>query len=699
MRGVALLAAFGCSEAATLQASPISRIVTLITELKAKVEADGRKEQQSYDKYACWCENTLARKAKAITDAKDLIEKLQKTILKLNGDLGAHSAEIQQLKKDIAQNLEAQKEANEVRGKENNEYENEKTENEQCIGAMEAAIKVLTGAGTGKKGFLETMQEAQLLSVVDGVRGVLGKDAVTSTLSDKDLDVVKHFIKSPEDFVGARSGMMSAAQIAANPFGDYAPQSSQIQGILKGMYDAFTADLEKSNAEEADKQKSFEELMATKKQEQETLESTLEKQEHDSAKKTKELSDSKITRDDTEAQLKADEVFFEDTKQGCKVKAGEWAERSRMRTEELTGIQKAREILTSPDAQATFESSATTFVQVKSDTHTVSTSYRKAAFSQLRTLAAKYQSTSMAEIAVAVKTGGHFDKVMVMIDKMIALLRKEEAEDIAHRDRCESSQNKNANDADDLKHSMGKAADDLVRLGDTEGELKATIKSLKESIGSTKTDMEQLLDMRNKESKAHIKALKDDADAVALIGKAIVALSQYYKNNKIPLDLIQKKAPEYSVDEDKAPETTFSGGGARKGESGGIVAILEMVKEDTENEMKVSRSDDADSEAAYEKNRAALQDTYDAQEASKVQAEKELADTEGKIADMEEFKSGKAADLGEEQKLKASIDKDCAWVKSHFTTRRDKRKVEIEGLVEAKNFLAGVEAGDDDELM
>jgi len=699
MRGVALLATLTGSEAATLHASPISRVVTLITELKAKVEADGKKEQQSYDKYACWCENTLARKAKAISDAKDLIEKLQKTILKLNGDLGAHGAEIQQLKKDIAQNLEAQKEASEVRGKENNEYENEKNENEQCIGAMEAAIKVLTGAGTGKKGFLETMQEAQLLSVVDGVRGVLGKDAVTSTLSDKDLDVVQHFIKSPEDFVGARSGMMSAAQIAANPFGDYAPQSSQIQGILKGMYDAFTSDLEKSNAEEADKQKSFEELMATKKQEQETLESTLEKQEHDSAKKTKELSDSKITRDDTEAQLKADEVFFEDTKEGCKVKAGEWAERSRMRTEELTGIAKAVEILTSPDAKATFESSATTFVQIKSDTHTVSTSYRKAAFSQLRTLAAKYQSTSMAEIAVAVKTGGHFDKVMVMIDKMIALLRKEEAEDIAHRDRCESSQNKNANDADDLEHAMGKADDDLVRLGDTEGELKATIKSLKESIGSTKSDMEQLLDMRNKESKAFVKALKDDADAVALIAKAIVSLSQYYKNNKIPLDLMQKKAPEYTVDEDKAPETSFSGGGARKGESGGIVAILEMIKEDTENEMKVSRSDDADAEAGYEKNRAALQDTYDAQEASKVQAEKELSDTEGKIADMQEFKSGKAADLGEEQKLKGSIEKDCAWVKSHFASRRDKRKAEIEGLVEAKNFLAGVEAGDDDELM
>merc|ERR1719356_657303 len=154
--------------------------------------------------------------------------------------------------------------------------------------------------------------------------------------------------------------------------------------------------------------------------------------------------------------------------------------------------------------------------------------------------------------------------------------------------------------------------------------------------------MEQLLEMRNDESAAFKKALKDDADAVALIEKAIVSLSAFYKNNKIPLELMQRKEPEYSVDEDKAPETTWSGGdyGGRKGESGGIIAILEMIKEDTENEMQVSRQDDADAEAAYEKNRAALQATMDAQAASKVQAEKELAETEEKIADYEEYKNG-----------------------------------------------------------
>jgi len=36
-------------------------------------------------------------------------------------------------------------------------------------------------------------------------------------------------------------------------------------GILKGMYDGFSQSLEKANAEEAEQQKAFKELMVTKK--------------------------------------------------------------------------------------------------------------------------------------------------------------------------------------------------------------------------------------------------------------------------------------------------------------------------------------------------------------------------------------------------------------------------------------------------
>jgi len=100
--------------------------------------------------------------------------------------------------------------------------------------------------------------------------------------------MIRNFVQHPETLKATRrKNDMSAVQLRNNPFGDYAPQSTQIQGILKGMYDAFTADLEKDNAEEAEKQKAFEEFMKTKKAEQATLELTLEKQEDAKAKKNK----------------------------------------------------------------------------------------------------------------------------------------------------------------------------------------------------------------------------------------------------------------------------------------------------------------------------------------------------------------------------------------------------------------------------
>jgi len=69
----------------------------------------------------------------------------------------------------------------------------------------------------------------------------------------------------------------------------------------------------------------------------------------------------------------------------------------------------------------------------------------------------------------------------------------------------------------------------------------------------------------------------------------------------------------------------------------------------------------------------------------------ELSELKTQLADVQESKDQKDKDLGEEKKMKLSLTKGCAWVKSHFKSRRDKRQAEIDGLIEAKNFLAGME--------
>merc|ERR1719515_391733 len=97
---------------------PVTKVVELIQEMKAKIEADGKAEQKVYDKFACWCEKTTARKAGAIDEAKASIAELTTTVTNLKGKTATIKAEIAQLEKDIAGNIDGANEATGIREKE-----------------------------------------------------------------------------------------------------------------------------------------------------------------------------------------------------------------------------------------------------------------------------------------------------------------------------------------------------------------------------------------------------------------------------------------------------------------------------------------------------------------------------------------------------------------------------------------------------
>merc|ERR1719195_208510 len=206
--------------------------------------------------------------------------------------------------------------------------------------------------------------------------------------------------------------------------------------------------------------------------------------------------------------------------------------------------------------------------------------------------------------------------------------------------------------------------------------------------------MKDSLKMRNGENDDFKKALETDTNAIALLDQAIVSLARFFAKNKIPLGLAQKgKAAQYSEDPDKAPETTWSGPnyGGRKSESEGIVAILKMLKEDLQREISVSRSEEAEAQQAFEKNRAASQKIVDTAQDTKVAREQDLAELEGDKTTEEVSLKQSNDDKTAQGDLKKSLNTDCSWVKTHFKTRATKRKAEIDGLVEAKGYLAGVE--------
>merc|ERR1719191_1089592 len=187
------LVALTVAQAAKDSDSPVTRVVGLIEELKAKVEADGKAEQMIYDKYACWCETTSDRKATNIHTGMETIKSLGTTILELKSKVTSLSHDIHELTMEMNENQAAQDEATGIRQKENAAYSAAKAEMEQTLSALQRGIEALTGAGTKTALLQVKMDDSSLRRIAAGVNRAVDNLPIDRLLSKKQLKLIKQF--------------------------------------------------------------------------------------------------------------------------------------------------------------------------------------------------------------------------------------------------------------------------------------------------------------------------------------------------------------------------------------------------------------------------------------------------------------------------------------------------------------------------
>merc|ERR1719456_310488 len=427
-----------------------------------------------------------------------------------------------------------------------------------------------------------------------------------------------------------------------------------------------------------------------------TLTSTRTAKEGHKAESEKVLADTAQDLDDTKAQMKANTVFFDETKAACQAKADEWSERVRARPEELAGINKALEILTGDDAKALFNKAIKpgkeTFLQIDMDSESWP---QVKAYKALKAHATKAKSLRLAAIAATLRTGGHFDAVIAEIDKMMDTLKKEEKDDIEQRDWCKEETFKNEQEASRYEYKIERTDAKIMKLTTKLNELEATLQETIKQILDTKTDIKDMEDTRKEEHAAFESAKSDDEGAAKLLGAAIEAMTAFYKNNKIAMGEIQGAAkalvqePVFEVSADEAPDATFTSAGKSSGESKGIVSIMTMIKEDLEDEISNGVKEEEETQAKFEEQMTNANKLLDDLRAKKTNLEQAISDTNTEIDESEVVKEDTQGLLKEEKDYLASIKPDCDWILNSFTERREKRAIEMEGLLEAKGMLAG----------
>jgi chromosome segregation ATPase len=341
---------------------------------------------------------------------------------------------------------------------------------------------------------------------------------------------------------------------------DCAPASSEIVGILKQLQDEMSKDLAELIAQEEAAKKAYEELMAAKKTEVETLTKAIEEKLVRVGELGVKIAEMKNDLEDTQETLAEDTKYLADLGKTCAAKTKEWEARCKTRSEELLALADTIKILNDDDALELFKKTLpSSFLQIQVNE------------SQLRTRAlqmikgANKKSLSLDFIALALhgkKVG--FEKVIKLMDEMVVLLKKEQVDDDNKKEFCEHELDL----ADDKKKALERSVSDsekaIAEVEEGIATVTDEIKALEDGIKALDKSVAEATEQRKKENEEFTGLMAGNTAAKELILFAKNRMQKFY-NPKL-----YKPPPKRELTEEERITLNMGGTLAPTNPPGGI---------------------------------------------------------------------------------------------------------------------------------
>jgi chromosome segregation ATPase len=291
-------------------------------------------------------------------------------------------------------------------------------------------------------------------------------------------------------------------------------------------------------------------------------------------------------------------------------------------------------------------------------------------------------------------------KVITLIDEMVATLKEEEESDLSIKEKCEEDRAEDARKVATTARSMDEMSDEISKLMSEIEELKAEIEEKKEAIKALEEELKEATRIREDEKAAWEIADKEDEEAIDTVASATEVLESFYASKLIQLRVHKKGQDPPLAEQIKAgaapppPPPTWTEGETdvkSASEGNGIISILGLVKEDI-------TKDKADAKAAEEKAQEAYDKFKEDAEASITTLQEDISTLEGEIGEKEEAIGEKEqerltakGELGTVMKKIKEAEPGCDFATVHYAKRVEMRQIEIDGLEKAKAILEGAE--------
>jgi len=675
----------------SLNVNPIRRVVTMLQSMQKKVAAEGEKEKKLFEKFMCYCKTGEGTLSASIESAKNTNEQLASSIKETDATLTQMKADLKTAQADRADAKAAVAKATALREKQAAAYAKESSELKTNIAAMKKATSAIESGMGGA--FLQTKAAT-----------VLKELSVSMDISSMDRDMITAFVTQDRS--------------------EYVPASGQITGILKQMSDTMEASLATATADEQAAVKDFNGLLAAKTKEINALGKQIESKTSRIGELGVELVTLKEDLDDTTKSLMEDEAFLKDLAKNCKSKEAEWATRQKVRAEELLAIADTIKLLNDDDALELFKKTLPTPSLLQFKTSGRAAKARAVAALQQANQGGKPRDYRIDLISLALKGKKvSFDKVLKMVDDMVALLGKEQQDDNDKKEYCNNLIDKTEDNLKELELSvsdLGKAIEDYKERVAT---LTEEISALNDGIKALDKQVADATDERKEEHEDNIETLASDNAAKELIGIATNRMNKFY-NPKLYKAPPQRQLTEeerisvnnggtlaptaapggiagsgvMALDQRSAsavapppPPETFGAYSKKGGESTGVIAMMDLMVADLDKEITEIETEEKNNQAEYEQfmSDSATKRASDA---------KSIEDKEGAKADLEatliaskEEKGSKMKEAMATAKFLSETHGDCDWLLSNFDMRKEARAGEVDALKKAKAVLSGAD--------
>jgi len=675
---------------------PISKVISMLKNLKEKSVNGGHEEAASYQEFHRWCSESVVSLTDAIADEKAQIAELDDLLSGKTAKRETLRRELVELDDQRADMAKSEANATAQREDEAQAYSKRGKALAGTIEAMEAAIHVLNSA--------EQSTEPVRLAQVS-VRKALALISFDTSVTGAELNELQAFAepkKEAEDAVTTRPKQLAQGGLSTH-VDEYDFKSEKVIELLKKLRLRFQDDHRAAIKGEADSQNSFALERLARSNAIKAAQASQQKKYELFKKVEGTIADTTASLKNENDDLEADSKTLTDTQNQCATKKGEWENRNEVRRAEIAAMDAAIEILakatgvrTEAPSNPIPPASPVDFLQLDYS----SRSPRMAVVALLHKAAQKTNSKALERLAVEIKAhlSDPFDQVSNMIQKMTFRLMDQQRQEDEHKQWCDQEVSKTSTMMDDKSDKMKLLQAEIAREKSATIRLSEEIESSYHTIEGINKFTQDATEIRQTGKKENRLAIKDSDAAQQALEDAIAVLRSFYMDSgkipKEPWEFLQEPGihPSDPVHLPKKPDlwgSTYTGVADPMAQPTGIISVLEGVMSEFSKMSADTKAQEAVDQSEYERSMAdsKIEKTRRTTEVEMKSNEKKRRADKMQLLHRED--KGVANEYTASHKYSEDLEKACLGGATHESheTRKAARAEEIEALAKAQVVL------------